>query len=409
MPDLLDAVVLDFLTVVRGVGLAASVVEVALPHRLRRQTQLTGHAVDDFLDDQHALRTSEAAEGGIRSQVGLHHLPAQLDVRDVIAVVRVEHGAVGHRHGQIQRPPAVRVVRRLQGEQAALIVIANGELGEERMTFTRQHHVLIAVETHTRRASGHLRGQGGQRRRRGGLRLLAPEAAPHPRHGDHHLVRRDPQNVRHPVLHFGRMLGRTGHVDRPVLTGFGIGGLHLEIEMVLPTEGERPFQQMRGSGKRRIDIAAAHEIRFAVETLLRDALFDGQHRLQHFVAGDNLLRRGAALAGRFADHHGNNVSVELRHLRGQQLLILAHRADIIDPGNISRREHGMDARHFPRGGNIQLLYLGVGVRRMHRPDLEGSSTAQSDVIGVERLAGNMLGRAFVGKRTVGRNDRLGQR
>ena len=113
VPDLFDPVVLDLLSVVRRIGLAAAVVEIALAHHFRRKTELPRYAVDDLLDNQHALRTPEAAESGVGNEVRLHHLAAQFDVRDVVAVVRVEHGAVGHRHGKIESPATVGVVRGL--------------------------------------------------------------------------------------------------------------------------------------------------------------------------------------------------------------------------------------------------------------------------------------------------------
>ena len=61
------------------------------------------------------------------------------------------------------------------------------------------------------------------------------------------------------------------------------------------------------------------------------------------------------MIGRLADHHGDNVSVELRHFVGQQLLVFAHRADIVEPKNIVRREHGMNPRHLASGRHIAFF------------------------------------------------------
>jgi hypothetical protein len=86
---------------VGAVGLASAVVEVALAHHFRRQPEPARDAVDDLLDDNHALRSTKATERGVRSHVGLCHPPAEMHRRDVVGVVEVEERAVVDRRREV--------------------------------------------------------------------------------------------------------------------------------------------------------------------------------------------------------------------------------------------------------------------------------------------------------------------
>ena len=205
-PEILDAVVADVLVVVRAVGLARAVIKVALAHDLRRQAELARDAVDDLLDDDHALRPAETAERRVRRYVGLSHPAAEIHRRDVVGVVEVEQRAVVDRRGQVQRPAAVRHQRHLRGEQAAVAVITNRKAGMKRMPFAGQLHVEVAVELHAHRPARLDRRQRHQRRPTVALRFLAAEAAAHARSLHDDLVPRDVQHLGDNSLDLRRML-----------------------------------------------------------------------------------------------------------------------------------------------------------------------------------------------------------
>src|SRR5438105_12331205 len=82
-PDALNPVVLDFLPVMRRVGFSSAVVEISFAHFLRRQTDPARDAVEDFLDDEHPLRSAESAERGVGNEMRFRRSPAEFDVRDV--------------------------------------------------------------------------------------------------------------------------------------------------------------------------------------------------------------------------------------------------------------------------------------------------------------------------------------
>ena len=290
-----------------------------------------------------------------------------------------------------------------------MVIKTHSELGKKRMALAGQHHVLIAVVAHADWAPCHFGRQGGERRQRRGLGFLAAEATAHARAGDHHFVRRDTEHMGDDVLNLGRMLGRAGHLDGAVLARLRVGSLHLEIKMLLPADGESSLHDMRCFGQRNRDIPSPHEVRLGVETLFRDALFDGENRRERLVFNQDFLRCSAALVGRLADHQRDNMPMKLRQLVGEQLLVLADRANVIESGDILRHQHGADARHAAGRIGIPFDNLGVSMRRMHRPHLKGDTSSQSHVIAVESFARDVLVGAFVRQSTFGGNSGFRQR
>src|SRR5205814_147938 len=70
---------------------------------------------------------------------------------EVVVVVEMKQRAVGHRLGQIQRPAAVGPEVHPDRQQRALRVEPGFEPGQKRMAMAGDHHVLVAIETHTHR------------------------------------------------------------------------------------------------------------------------------------------------------------------------------------------------------------------------------------------------------------------
>src|SRR5881394_3900435 len=101
-PDALQPVVFNFLPVGRGVGFPTLAVKVALPNEFGSEAGGARHAIDNFLDHQHSLRTAETAESRVRCKVGLGNTPAEFEMRYEVSVVEVKNGAIGHRAREIE-------------------------------------------------------------------------------------------------------------------------------------------------------------------------------------------------------------------------------------------------------------------------------------------------------------------
>jgi hypothetical protein len=283
MPHLLDAVVLNFLPVVRGVGFADAAVEISFANFLGRFAQPPRDSINNFLDDQHALRPSETAEGGVRSEIRLCHAPGEFHGRDIIGIIQVKHGAVGHGHGQVERPAAVGDQFNLRRQQIADVIITRLESRQKRMAFAGKHHVQIPIDPHANCALGFGRGQGcegGESRR---LCLLAAEPAAHALALHHHMVHGYREQVCDNMLHLGRVLGGRHDQNRAVLAGFSPRCLHFQIKMLLPGHVKIAFQNMRRMVQGRLHLATPDKVRLGVKTVLRDGVLNFQDWRQWFI------------------------------------------------------------------------------------------------------------------------------
>ena len=214
------------------------------PNDFRREPGGARDAVDDFFDDQHPLRSAEAAKGGVRREIGFRDPTAEFDVRNVVGVIEMEDRAVRHRARKIERPAAIGKELDLRREQQPVAVEADLEFPEERMAFAGDHHVLIAIEADAHFAARFRRGERRQRREHRRLRFLAAEPAAHARAFHHHAVHRQREHVRDDVLHLRRMLRRGADEHRAVFAALRPGRVRLEIKMVLTAKGEFVLERL---------------------------------------------------------------------------------------------------------------------------------------------------------------------
>jgi hypothetical protein len=63
---------------------------------------MAGDGVHHFFDGDHALRTTEAAIGGVRRGVGLAAVTVDGRIAQVVGVVRVEHRTVDDRRRKVR-------------------------------------------------------------------------------------------------------------------------------------------------------------------------------------------------------------------------------------------------------------------------------------------------------------------
>ncbi len=104
LDDPADDVVFHRLVVRRQVAPLAAV-EIELADFQRVLAERIGDVFDHPLAADHALRSAEPPERGVRDRVGLQRARAQPNIRVEIAVVGVEERAVGHRSGKVGEKP----------------------------------------------------------------------------------------------------------------------------------------------------------------------------------------------------------------------------------------------------------------------------------------------------------------
>ena len=70
---------------------------------------------------------------------------------------------------------------------------------------------------------------------------------------------------------------------------------------------------------------------------------------------------------------------------------------VVEAGHVVGREHAYDARDRQRRRGVEPGDPGVGVRRADRVRVEDVGRAVHQVVGVERVAGDVQGGALVGQ------------
>ena len=121
---------------------------------------------------------------------------------------------------------------------------------------------------------------------------------------------------------------------------------------------------------------------------------------QRLVLRDH--RQGAEARGfqRLAQHPRHRLVVK-HHLAGKDRLIVPYRAGIAFARDIGGGQYRHDAGRGERRGSVQVRQFGMCVRRQHRPGVQQPGKARQQIVGVERLAGDVAASAFVRQRLAG--------
>ena len=330
VPDAVEAVIADGLTVVGRVRLPVAVVEVALADDLRRQAEGAGDAVHDVLDDQHPLRTAETAESGVGDHVSLHRAAGKMDVRQVVGVIQMEQRAVGDGRGEVQGPAAVGEQLDPERVESAVVVETHPPTGLERVALAGERHVLVAVQADAHGPAGHARAERGEGGPGVALGFLAAETTAHARAFHDDLVPGQPEHMGHARLDLARVLG--GGVDEhrlPVLAGFGPGGVRFQVEMLLAAHRDLAVEGAGGSREAGVHVAAADDVVVGVERVGGDGLGDGQNRGERFILDGNGVGGQPAEFGGFADDEGDELAAEKDVGVGEEDLVPADGADVV--------------------------------------------------------------------------------
>jgi hypothetical protein len=390
-----------------GCQVASGRVEVGATDGERVQAELRGDRVHHPLDRHHALRSAEAAKGGVRDGVGAEAAADDLDRREPVAIVGVEHRAVVDRRRQIDRGAAAggEVEAKALDPPCAIEPDIVGHF--EVVTLARHRHVVVAVEAELGGPSGPGGDERAGDRGGGGLGLLATEGSAHPTDLDRDVGVGEVQDLGGEVLYFARVLGGGQDVDLPLLAGGRKGYLPLEVEMLLSTDREGSGEAMLRSIECSMRVAACHPLRLfdgrsggtrvgdRYECRLRDG---GEHRLARGFA------RGIDAVG--GDQEQRLARVEDRVGR-EERVVAGGRAHVVDAGDIGG---GVDRDHAgvgADGGELEAGEPGVAVRRETEGEVEQAGRF-GQVVDVERGAGDVLGGAVVRQRAIDRTaERVG--
>ena len=378
-----------------GAGIVVIGVVIGPSHLERIAAQRMGHMIEHPLDPQHALRPAEATIGGGALHIGLEPVAFDPQRRDVIGVVRVQHGAVGHRDRQILRPAAAGILQEIHRQQLALVIEPGAVINAEIMALAGDHHVVVAVIAHLGRPArrgGHHRAGDGQRV---ALALLAAKTAAHAPGFDPHGVHRQVQRMRHLVLDLGRVLGRAVHQQIAVFLRQRQRRLPFEIEMLLPAHLERAFDHVGRRLQRLRRIALFPDARAVLETGIGGerrvdaedglACLVGDMRLAHRLARGKVTGRG--------DQKHRLTDIVQRAVRQQRLVMQRGRA-IAVRGQILRPP---DAHHARRASHIGKVDFGDMARRDLR-EAKGQMQAarrHGNIVDIARLAGHMQRRRIM--------------
>ena len=184
--------------------------------------------------------------------------------------------------------------------------------------------------------------QGRQQGGMSGLRLLASEPAPHPRADAYDHVLAQAEAMRDHGLDLARVLGRGVDGDLARLAGNGQGRLGLQVEMLLPAGAEGPFDHVLGPLERGRGVSPRHPAGRADEVTAGDRVVDRQNGRQRFHLepdrGPGRAQGRPALAGQ----HDDRLADMMALVRGQQLLVVEDRAEMVVARHVGRREHRRD-------------------------------------------------------------------
>ena len=313
----------------------------------------------------------------------------------------MEERAVGDRAGEVGGEAAAGGEGAVDGEDAPRLVEADLVVVQEVVALAGRDHVVVAVGAELHRAVPFLGCDGGDRGEEVRLGFLAAEASAHAADDDGHGVRGNAEDVGDHVLHLGGVLG--GGIDRDVvvLARDGEGDHALEVEMVLAADAHPALQPVRRRGQRRGDVAALELQGLGDERIVRvDRGCDVGHVRQVAVFDLGELRRAPGSVAGLRDHREQGLAVELdRALDEDRVVVLAHRADVVVPGDVGTGQHTDHAGGGPDGVEVHRQDLGV------RPVGEAEVGVQrscrlGDVVAVFREAGDVLVRRVVALRHV---------
>ena len=364
-------------------------IEIDPPHRQRVQPQSERDVIHHPLDPHHPLRPAKAAKGGGALGVGAQPVAFDPHRRQVIGVVGVQHGAVGHRQRQILGPAAAHQMHELDPPHPALIVAPDPVAYAQIVALAGDHHVVVAIIAHLARPPGGARRQRTGDRQRVALAFLAAKPAAHAAHLDPHRVHRQAKRLRHLVLNLGRMLA--GRMDHHVAALLRQACCHLtfKVEVLLPADLKLAFDHPRAGANRRTRITLLPDHRPGLEpAACGQRVVDRQKRGQRVNRDHPQPGRAARRKVAFGHHQPDRLTGVVHRIHRQQRLVMRRGAAIGHHRKIAGREHrdhagGGAHRRQIEADDPAMRHRRQAERQMQRPG------RQRDVIHVARAPHDM--------------------
>ncbi len=367
------------------------------PHRDRVETQIMRDVVHHPFDPQHPLRTAKAAKGGGALGVGPEPVAFDADMGQVIGIVCVQHGAIGHQDRKILRPAASRILLEFDTCDHAAVVTTNPIGDPEIMPLAGDHEIIIPVISHLGRLACGGRNHGAGDGQCVALAFLAPETAAHAAGFHPNAMHRQVQRVGDLVLDLGRVLGRGMYNNVAAFLRQGHGGLAFEVEMLLPTHLDHAGNLVWRGVDGLSCIAFFPDARPVFEPGICGQRFvDGQDRITFAVADPAQTRRlaGGKMAG--GGNQKDRLAKVLDRRARQQRFVMGRGGTVTLAWQVFR---------FPDGDNAGCGTHGV---KINRRDPSGGDAAQTkgqmqraprgrDVIDIARLSGDMQARGIMGQ------------
>ena len=280
-----------------------------------------GDVIQHPLDPNHALRATEAAEGGRRLRVCLQPMRLDAHIGQEIRIIRVQHGPVGHWQRQIHRPATPAELQKLHALDHTFPIDADTVRDAEIMPLPGYDHVVVAVIAHGTRPAGQLRGNSTGYGQRVALAFLAAKPSAHTAYFAAHRIHRHAQSLGNLVLNLGRMLGRGMNDHVASLLWQGTGSLAFQIEVLLPADIDRTLDHMRRSRYRSGRIALLVNAWAILEAAVcRQRLLNRKDRRQGFVFNLGKTRRLARQKMCLGNHQENRLTHVIHPPLGQHRL-----------------------------------------------------------------------------------------
>ena len=146
-------VILDRHVIGRRVAVGCPVI-VDDPHIKRIAANRHGDFIDDPFNRNHALRPAKASKRGIGHQIGFAAIGPDFDIAKEISIVGMEHRTITDRGRQIGRETAIGSILNIQPANPTIIIKTDIIFDDKVMAFAGHDHVIIAIQTHFRRATG---------------------------------------------------------------------------------------------------------------------------------------------------------------------------------------------------------------------------------------------------------------
>ena len=368
-------------------------VEIDAAHIQRVELQLLGDAFDHRLDGEHALRPAEAAEGRGRLRVRLAAVAHHFELRQVVAVVDVQHGAVVHRAGEVDAVAAARSHRHLQTEDAPACIETGLVVEAEIVPLAGDHHVVVAVRAQLDGAAELVRRERRALAEDAGVAFLAAEAAAHTPADDFDVAGAQVQGRCGLALVAVRVLRRDVERELAVLARDGVGDLAFEIELFLLAALRAPADTVRRARDGCSRVATRQAFHRQHESARSHGLVDGDDGRQLVHQHARLLRRFTRVEHLARHHQGHGLAKELDLAGSEEGVVVDDRAAVVFARDVTRREDRDDTMLREQGRAVDAFADELAMRHGRGDERAVQRAAQlGHVVGVDGLATDVQAR-----------------